>query len=59
VRGSEKLRGKADFDFQTLCKPGFYVSQPMRMGTGQALLALGLVRAQGELARSMTVGRDA
>ena len=48
VRGSEKLRGKADFDFQALCKPGFYVSQPMRMGTGQALLTLGLVRAQGE-----------
>lgn len=48
VRGSEKLRGKAGFDFKTLCKPGFYVSQPMRMGSGQALLALGLVRAQGE-----------
>lgn len=26
VRGSEKLRGKANFNFKTLCKPGFYVS---------------------------------
>lgn len=54
VRGSEKLRGKANFDFKTLCKPGFYVSQPMRMGTGQALLALGLVRAQGERFNAFT-----
>lgn len=48
IRGSEKLQGKTNFTFQTMCQPGFYVSQPMRMGTGQALLALGLVRAQGE-----------
>ena len=54
VRGSEKLRGKSDFNFQTLCKPGFYVSQPMRMGTGQALLVLGMVRAQGERFNAFT-----
>ena len=45
LRGSTKLAGKTDFSFATVRKPGFYVTQPMRMATVQALPALGLVEA--------------
>ena len=47
VRGSTKLRGKTDRSFAIVRKPGFYVSQPMRMATVQGLPALGLVEAGG------------
>jgi hypothetical protein len=45
LRGSTKLAGRTDFSFATVRKPGFYVTQPMRMATVQALPALGLVEA--------------
>lgn len=46
LRGSTKLRGK-DTSFKSLSAPGAYVSQPMRMATGQALYELGLVKNKG------------
>ena len=46
LRGSTKLAGKTDFSFSTVRKPGFYVTQPMRMATVQALPALGLVASE-------------
>lgn len=46
LRGSTKLRGKADFSFNTVRRTGFYVTQPMRMATVQALPALGLVASE-------------
>lgn len=44
LRGTTKLRGASDLSFKTVSKPGFYVTQPMRMATVQALPALGLVQ---------------
>lgn len=43
LRGSTKLLGKEDFSFQRVHQLNFYVTQPMRMATVQALPALGLV----------------
>ncbi|BAL23464.1 hypothetical protein [Azoarcus sp. KH32C] len=47
LRGSTKLVGHVDLSFQRVSRPGFYVSQPMRMATVTALPALGLVEASG------------
>lgn len=47
VRGTMLLAGKADLSFRSMSRPGFYVSQPMRMGTVNALPALGFVEAAG------------
>lgn len=47
VRGTTLLAGKADLSFRSVSRPGFYVSQPMRMGTVNALPALGFVDAAG------------
>jgi hypothetical protein len=43
--GRTKLRDHSDLAFKKANKPGFYVSQPMRMATGEALLSLGLVES--------------
>lgn len=50
LRGKEKLVGRQanEFVFSSVCKPNFYLTQPMRMSTVQALPALGLVSATGE-----------
>ncbi|MEO6316771.1 MAG: hypothetical protein ABIU63_15170 [Chitinophagaceae bacterium] len=45
LKGSNKLKGVTDLSFSKVRKPGFYITQPMRMGTVQALPALGLVNA--------------
>lgn len=45
LRGSTKLRGKDDLRFSVVSRPGFYVTQPMRMASVQTLPALGLVEA--------------
>ena len=45
LRGSTKLRGKDDLRFSVVNRPGFYVTQPMRMASVQTLPALGLVEA--------------
>lgn len=49
LRGATKLNGKNenDFAFSVVRKPGFYVTQPMRMATVQPLPTLGLVNAEG------------
>ena len=51
TRGIQKLQRQAErgrgSDFATLSRPSAYVSQPMRMGTVQALPALGLVEGGG------------
>ena len=46
LRGNRKLP-RTDISFTMARKRGFYVSQPMRMATVQALPALGLVDSQG------------
>tara|TARA_R110000772_G_scaffold268734_1_gene398393 strand:- start:18341 stop:19387 length:1047 start_codon:yes stop_codon:yes gene_type:complete len=46
LRGSTKLHGNDD-GFKSLSAPGAYVSQPMRMATGQALYEFGLVESDG------------
>jgi len=49
LRGIQKLGGVEGVPlFAVFAQPGFYVSQPMRMATVQAVKALGLVDAMGE-----------
>lgn len=49
LRGIQKLNGvDGPPVFATFALPGFYVSQPMRMATVQAVKALGLVGSVGE-----------
>lgn len=48
LRGTQKLRVTANLTFQTMRRPGFYVTQPMRMAAVQPLLALGLVDSDSE-----------
>lgn len=43
LRGNSKLQNKALSSFKTVRQPNFYVTQPMRMATVQALPALGFV----------------
>ncbi|CAJ0681551.1 hypothetical protein R82526_01286 [Ralstonia mannitolilytica] len=48
LRGNTKLQGKDDdFSFARVRQRNFYVTQPMRMATVQALPALGLADADG------------
>lgn len=56
LRGRQKLSGKQDKDFvfASARKPGFYLTQPMRMQTVQPLPALGFVTATGERFNSFT-----
>ena len=46
--GSTKLHGKSAPSFNEARKRSYYVSQPMRMATGQPLRELGLVEAESE-----------
>lgn len=48
LRGVTKLRANDDLSFSTCRRRHFYVSQPMRMSTVQALPALGLVTDTSE-----------
>lgn len=48
IRGAQKLRGTENLTFQAMRRPGFYVTQPMRMSAVQPLLALGLVESESE-----------
>lgn len=43
LRGNTKLHGKDDLSFRRVRQRSFYVTQPMRMATVQALPALGFV----------------
>ena len=45
LRGNTKLKNKDDFKFQQARERNFYVSQPMRVATVQALPALGFVHS--------------
>ena len=45
LRGNSKLQGKDDFSFRRVRQRNFYVTQPMRMATVQALPALGFVES--------------
>lgn len=60
LRGRDKLSGKQakDFVFARVRKPGFYVTQPMRMQTVQPLPALGFVAATGERFNSFTSTKE-
>ncbi|MCS3507481.1 hypothetical protein [Achromobacter sp. JUb104] len=46
LRGIHKFPRQHALDFRTLRRPGFYVSQPMRMAVGQSLMPLGLADGQ-------------
>lgn len=48
IRGAQKLRGSENLSFSAMRRPGFYVSQPMRMSAVQPLLALNLVESESE-----------
>ena len=48
LQGSTKLHGKSAPSFNEARKRSYYVSQPMRMATGQPLRELGLVEAESE-----------
>jgi hypothetical protein len=61
LRGRTKLQSKADFRFQRVRQRSFYVTQPMRMASVQALPALGLVEsdsARFNSFRCSDAGRD-
>jgi len=45
LRGNTKLQSKDDFSFRHVRQRNFYVTQPMRMATVQALPALGFVES--------------
>ena len=45
LRGNTKLQGKDDFSFRRVRQRNFYVTQPLRMATVQALPALGFVES--------------
>ncbi|MDW7548157.1 hypothetical protein [Pseudoalteromonas peptidolytica] len=48
LRGITKLRAPKNTTYDTFSAAHFYVTQPMRMSTVQALPALGLVNSKGE-----------
>ncbi|MBW3508264.1 hypothetical protein [Janthinobacterium sp. NKUCC06_STL] len=48
LRGAQKMRGTTALTFAQARQRSFYVTQPMRMATVQALPALGLVSSSGE-----------
>lgn len=48
LRGRQKLAGKDALSFARLRQPRFYVTQPMRMATVEALSALGFVQPGGQ-----------
>lgn len=48
IRGAQKLRGTENLSFDAMRRPGFYVTQPMRMSAVQPLLSLGLVESESE-----------
>lgn len=56
VRGATKMRGK-EISFAVARKRDFYVTQPMRMATVQALPALGLVSTNGARFNSFSCAR--
>ncbi|PXW93903.1 hypothetical protein C7444_117109 [Sphaerotilus hippei] len=58
LRGSTKLVGHTDLSFKKVRRPGFYVTQPMRMTTVTALPALGLVEAAGSRFNSFTCSAE-
>jgi hypothetical protein len=61
LRGNTKLHGKDDFSFRRVHQRNFYVTQPMRMATVQALPALGFVEsdsARFNAFRCSDEGRD-
>lgn len=58
VRGTTLLAGKADLSFRSVSRPGFYVSQPMRMGTVNALPALGFADAAGSRFTAFSCNAD-
>lgn len=45
LRGNAKLQDKDDFSYRRVRQRNFYVTQPMRMATAQALPALGFVES--------------
>jgi hypothetical protein len=61
LRGVQKLAGKTDLTFAKLRQPRFYVTQPMRMATVEALVDLGFVHpgsTRFNSFRSTESGRD-
>lgn len=58
LRGSQKLAGKDGLTFARLRHPRFYVTQPMRMATVEALVELGFVETSSQRFNSFRCTRD-
>lgn len=55
LRGGQKLNGIDSVTFSRARKQGFYVSQPMRMSSVEALLGLGFVDGESERFNAMSI----
>lgn len=55
LRGRQKLRGRDDLSFAKMRQRSFYVTQPMRMTTGDPLMALGFVSCESQRFNSFKV----
>lgn len=61
LRGRTKLNSPVDLTYKTFSSNNFYVTQPMRMSTVQALPGLGFVESKGDRFNSFSLsqqGRD-
>ncbi|RZF87252.1 hypothetical protein CWC26_15105 [Pseudoalteromonas sp. S4488] len=57
LRGRTKLNSPADLSYKTFSGTNFYVTQPMRMSTVQALPGLGFVESKGERFNSFSLNQ--
>ncbi|MCG7552248.1 hypothetical protein [Pseudoalteromonas sp. Of11M-6] len=58
LRGRTKLNNPADLSYKTFSGNSFYVTQPMRMSTVQALPGLGFVESKGERFNSFSLNQQ-
>lgn len=58
LRGRTKLNSPTDLTYKTFSGNGFYVTQPMRMSTVQALPGLGFVKSKGERFNSFSLSQQ-
>lgn len=58
LRGRTKLNSPADLSYKTFSGNSFYVTQPMRMSTVQALPGLGFVESKGERFNSFCLNQQ-
>ncbi len=59
LRGINKLPRTHTLDFKSLRRPGFYVSQPMRMAVAQSLVPLGLGASSSQRFNALSTTAEA